>query len=516
MIKKLALPLLENVHNALEVHGKLLQKILGKPPFLNQLDRLILADKHTVNQARINLLKPYNAKTPINLLKALYPKPHNTFQNRPKQGFNYNTVFEEYKKVNLTSIEPSHLNYLIDNFLRYPKFKRPVKILNSRDKPSQTIVHGYMALWKIRHHYIQQINRLFGDLKAHNLPISTDEQNQFLKYIFFKDRYDIDERVDRALELKQLKRYQQTSFTFDFYKKLRLEDTSSLNNLLQLSLMHNNREIFDDILTRITYDRNTYKLLLDAYSGQFKDESKFFLLVQEIDIPMDITVVNCIMRGYVELGKAEEAMGFIKDMVPLKVDTPNKSVYQYLTTKDKQMYSKYLSYYDFLSKYASLPSIQLSPNIETFTPLLRYYSDVRDFGMLQEMVGIIDKFDLPLTTKSFEIIFEKLDPQQTIVMLPRLLHEFKDNYSLDFDFKTTVPAETSYGQLVKLPDLLVGKIVGNAEKLNPQVRKLHETFENDVKFIRRNTSHKDLYTINQVTHLKYEFLQYIHSLSELE
>ncbi|WEJ96622.1 hypothetical protein PSN45_004163 [Yamadazyma tenuis] len=484
-------------------------KALGVPKH-RIFTTLTAQDTSNIPAVRKDILSKYTAKTSPSLLRFLYPKKRSSFMNTPSDGFDLRAVFQEYCNTEVTAIEPHHLNDLISKFLDYPYFKRPVKLLSGSSIPTLATMHAYSRSRSVRSQYTSMLQKLFADLKQNGLPVSVAEQNKFLYYMFFKDRHDIDDRVQQAFKRKGLEKFKENEFTFSFYKQLAVDDIDSLNNLLVISVMHSNKQVFDDILGRVTPNRKTYMTMLDGYSGPFRNPDEFYAVVRSIDVTMDITLLNKILSGLVRFGNISEAE-LLLSSIPEQPQTD--ILYWGLTPGTKVEYDQYLQCYDKLSKITTMPPLLITPNLSTFMPFLEHYSWMRNTPKLFETIDTIRRFGLPLTTRVFTILFENLGPQESIHALYLLKTEFEKSYALDYDLNTFEKPVSHGSQFLKLSDHLL-KVVSKAVSANnTDLEKLYTDLREDIMSIRHPSNYTDLFTVNQVTHLKYSFLQRLYTMS---
>lgn len=531
-IRKGSVPLIENVQRAVDFYSPRLFKLFNvasKQQLYNALsDRY--KDPDGARTVRANKLTSFqHNKTPIELLKELYPYPHSLFMTPEKHWTNNvnrkNRIFAHYEKVgDVKRIEPAHLNDLVDILLDLLAYKRPEKIFSKMKKPPMTTVHGYILLEKKRLAQLYQINRVFQDLQSAQLPISIKEQNQYLYMNFFRDPSEIQVRIDQAFGAmgKQRMPDERPKFSKAIFKRLNRRDPDTLNTLLQISEMNGATEVFEDLLRHMTYgnaNRDTYKILCNCFSsGVFKDEKRFYDLVTQIHshdhLAKDITLINELISGLIKFNDIKLAERVLEQLLTdiKEFRFEEEDVYKGVSIDHKNKYNEYLFYYDQLSKHVQMSPIKLIPNIDTFTPFLFYYSHHNQFTNVMGIINHIESMNLPMTTKGFRICFDSLSPQENIVLLDKLLTHFRTVYDFDHDILNTAnkdhKSDPSVGQLLKLPDNMIKNIVANFN--DAEITAQFEQYKADIKAIRALGSYYDLYQINHITYLKYEFLQQIH------
>lgn len=557
-IRKGSIPLIKNVHRAIDNSidssavairpPSALEKYFNLPPKSTKSPKFHIF--HTLNtkfndpdgirHSRSQKLLSYNSKTPTNILKALYPPNHSLFMNTKRIHSNTfdktQRIFQQYQKVNnITMIQPNHLNDLIDQFLDILMFKRPLALLSGMGKPPTITIHGYITLERKRLNLLYQINQIFHDLKVANLPISIKEQNIYLCMNFFRDAPDIQQSVEHAFKTmgKHLQPIERPKFSKDFLKKITRSDPDTLNTLLEISIMNQDPQVFNMLVSTIednhSTNRNTLKILCNGYTkGRLQNKTRFDELVQKIYLnhlnQLDITLINEIIKGSIRFDDIHQAQLILNDLI----NQPNihqygneHSCYRGLNTHQKITYDKYLYYYDEISKVVDMSPIMMIPNIDTFTPFLKYYSEKHQFSKVVEIIDHIELMNLPLTTKSFKICFDtKLEPIERTKLLNKLLVHFNANYNLDYDTtkkpSTAPPSPPSHqpssdGQYLKLSDDLLFKIVTGFN--DPLVHQQYEELKMIIKSFRKGASSKDVYMINQITYMKYGFLKHIYTIS---
>lgn len=498
------LPLLANVDYVLRTHAREICSKLGvaESEIISKLDETF-DDTVQVKCKRQELLAPLNAKTNIKILKILYPNDKSVFSKVAKPTrVNTAALYDEYLKHDIRSIEPKHLNAIIDHFLAVP-FKRPASMLSQFENPPDTTLRGYSKQQDFRNNALRKIEKLFSDLRLEGLPISIAEQNKLLYYKFFRDDAKIMTRVSNAFESlgKELKP-PNNEFTMSFYKRLQMTDTKSLNNLLRISVMQDKRDIFDDIMKTILPNRDTYNILLDV-AIQRNHLSVFHQLIERIDVCWDMTIANKIIKGYVHFKDYDGAHRVLNQLVK------NDDIfYQQLCIEDRDIYERYLHYYDELNKIVSIPSLQLNPNISSFEPMIKDAVEQENFRSVLKFCDDMKKFNLPIPTKIFKEIFKgKWSITQTIELIGMLIEQFEATSILDNDVNRNI---NSYrGELVKLSDKLMILILQqfiSSSIYNKFIQVQNRTFK-----LKNSNPKQDLYIINDIRYIRYMFLKKLYT-----
>lgn len=509
---KSGVTLINNVQQAVQANISKVLKALGVPSDLvyKKLDPLDF-EQYQIKHKRAQLLHQYTASTPLSFLKALYARSHSLPGNTVRQGVSLRRLFREYREAKIHNIESEHLDDFIETMLDNSKFLRPLR-LSTNTEDERLLVHGYFRLKKLRQMYLNQLNELFTDLKAHELPISTKEQNKLIYYTFFRDKKDISDGLEKVLEKWGRPQRHVNDFTLDHYRGLELKHTESFNNILRICLMQQNHKIFQEVSKEIVPDRETFKIWLEAYSDVFKDKGQFESVIPKIDVTMDITLLNLVMKGYVLFGEIDRAEEILETIELSPVTDP---LYHYLSFENKKKYDKYLKYYDNLSKFIEMDPIKIIPNIETFTPFIRYYTEVqpnknRVFSILHNMESI----NLPLNTKIFEILVGKFDPYSSIEILNILLQLFEKLYSNDADLARHNKVLEHDGQLIKLRDSVVFKLSKSLSPLDKRITELAGDLKSTIRDIRRNNEYNDLFIKNEIVYRKLCYLREIYRIVE--
>ncbi|CAH6719515.1 hypothetical protein CLIB1444_02S10330 [[Candida] jaroonii] len=470
------------VHTAIETRGPWISKALGvdKSMILWKLEDSY-NDNLAVENERVQILssRPNKVTTPNTLLRALYPSKSTNINALPIQNRPYRSqVFNNYCKLGIPSIEPQHINQIMKILINPYNLKRPSRIVNYDSTVSKKTAMGYLNQQKKRSHSIDMIKRIVDDFKAHGLPISNHEQNLILYHIFYKDSPDILEVCKQSLQLMDMD-YTESEFTWEFYKNLQLNDINSLNNIIDIAIMHRNRKIFDDVKQRIqSPNRDTFKGVLKGFK-HFNDQIAFNVTLKTIDFPLDISVINEIISGLVRFDQIDDAWGYVR-------------MFEAIEESDTYDNHLYLHYYDTLRKIIDLEDISIIPNEQTFKPLLNHYTESSE---LLRVVEVMEHFKVPLSTNTFLKLFQSnLDGNQLKLSMKKLLESFEQNYITDQDFAHG----SGNGNKVKLSDSLMRSIQS------------HYKGEWDGLFdyiteLRRSSTH-DFGIINEINHAKYNFL----------
>lgn len=474
--------LVKIVHTAIDTHGPRISKAfgVGKDEILLKL-RESYNDNLSVENERLKILSTITSSkvtTPNFLLRALYPSKATNINSLPVQNRPYRSqVFNSYCKVGIPSIEPQHVNQIMRVLMNPYNLKRPLKIVNYDSSISERTAMGYLRQQKKRSHTIDMIKRIVDDFKAYKLPISNYEQNLILYHIFYKDPPEIIDICKQSLQLLDMD-YTETDFTWEFYTNLQLKDINSLNNIMDISIIHRNRKIFDDVTRRIqTPNRDSFKRLLRGCK-HFDDKHLFGQTMKNLSIPLDTSLINEIISGLVHFNEIDEAWKYVRMFKAMEEPTSDHL---------------YLHYYDSLRKIIDLEDIPITPDEGTFKPFLKYYTDPSE---LLRVVEVMEHFNVPLTTNTFLKLFQlNLDDNQLKISMKKLLERFEQSYITDQDFANG----RGNGNKVKLSDRLI-RSIQNHYKTDQW-----EDLFNYITDLRRSSTH-DFRTINEINHAKYNFL----------
>lgn len=506
------LPLFECVETYVPFYEKIYKVSDAKTHFDRMVD-----DHHLTEDKRTSLLTEKGGTTPLSFLRALYPSQNTVHVGSLVRllSIDHDALFKEYKKLSTLMIDPHHLNEFMGKFLTR-KFKRPSSMLQEGKGPS-AIVHGFLKLEKYRNKYVSQLNTIIDDFKRQGIPISNQERNQLLYYTFFRDKYDIHEAIDVSFDYIGKSFRYQNKFNWDTYKLIRksLDDEESLNNLLEISILNNNRGAIED-LTSMNLNRYSIMLLMKYFcSDQYKGSDKYSRFENLIQIVIDKNLVidtllfNEMLNGFCKFDDFD-AVSKMSEVLVLN----NDDIYKGLTSKSIDIYKTHLRYYDYLA-VMDIPKLAIIPNVATFTPLLKYHTQ---FNKIIEVIEKIKSFGLPITTKSFKIIFSK---PYTLPELHELLYYYLDQFEMhnafDHDVSNKNPTNLQ-GNFVKIPDEMVKIIVECIRRSleisldNKRYQRINELYyhydqlTDTLRDYRKTTKSKDFFTINQSTYLKYAFI----------
>ncbi|CUM52838.1 uncharacterized protein AC631_02828 [Debaryomyces fabryi] len=409
---------------------------------------------------------PYN-----NFLKALYPH-----RNRGSLGLsspeedtssfasnaikyeliNHNLVYKYYCELPHPApsyMKPNHLDNFLSRFLYRRDFIKPNLFSSSYVRSGNVMYSTYNEMLEHRSEHVAMCTKILNDMKESGLPLSIQEQNQFIFMSFFKDRADIIEKVENSIkELKETDGQNSyplrhaNDFDWNIYQLIKQQfndeatklNVDTYNTLLFIAMRHGRHDVVADILKNLGFDdilnnekhilneknaapdRETLDLILGYLSSkEFREisgnQNSISAFSKAIDylansnhITLDVRTINKVTKGLTDMKNIEEAEFLVSRLFidPLFEDTektlleksnPELDLYKALTADDKQLYKKLLRLYDNLKQILSSQNIQdmepykLMPNEGSFRPLIySYCSPNNDKNSFQKSVYIMN------------------------------------------------------------------------------------------------------------------------------
>ncbi|CUM67114.1 uncharacterized protein PRCAT00004803001 [Priceomyces carsonii] len=404
-----------------------------------------------------------------NFLKALYPlrsksalqlraahKNYDLFENDVKYSLvNHKLLYKRYCELQNPyhfNIKPDHLEDFLERFLKKRDFVKPSALSLMSKMAPKTTVTSFNQMLNIRSDYVKMCSKIFEDMRRFGLPLTPTEQRKLIFFSFFKDRNEIVKKTKLAMEQlsdadgNHIKLLGYSRFNFEAYNLIiglfdsRALDINMFNTLLLHSISHEQWQVFVDIIEKIGLDHiindgplnekslangRTYEILIDLFSSEKNMESlkisKVFALTRIIDsfvnsaVPIEIGLINKIASALISYGRIELTEHLYSKIFSNPVDPEVNEVLTYkgLTVEDKAIYKKYTRAYEKLKNIINeCESYKLLPNEETFTILISFYcsghSDEKSFRKICNLIYIMEeKYDLPITTRIFKIIFDK-------------------------------------------------------------------------------------------------------------
>lgn len=409
---------------------------------------------------------PYN-----NFLKALYPhrnrgsldliSPRDNTSNFTNnaikyQLINHNLVYRYYCELPHPApsyMKPNHLDDFLSRFLYRRDFIKPNLFSTSYTRSANVMYGAFNDMLESRSEHVSMCTKILNDMRESGLPLSVQEQNQFIFMSFFKDRPDIIEKVENFIE--ELKETDDQNlyplphdnhFDWNIYQLIKQQfktETTKLNidtynTLLFIAIRHNRHDVVADILKNLGFDdilnhekhimneqsvganRETLELLLDYLSskafreltGNQNSISAFSKAVNYLanskHITLDVRTINKVTKCLTAMKNIEEAEFLVSKLFidPLFEDTekallekssPELNLYKALTADDKQLYKRLLRLYDNLKQILSLQNIhnvepyKLMPNEGSFRPLIySYCSPNNDKNSFQKSIYMLN------------------------------------------------------------------------------------------------------------------------------
>lgn len=450
-----------------DIWSRVLLKAKGIDKVSDERQQLLLEGKKHVRVPQI----AYNK-----FLKALYPfQEVHSHQNELSLGLNiarfalinHGVLYKEYSELPKPAplyMEPNHLEEFLDQFFFLRDFIRPTNMGRLFESLPKVIYARYREQADRRKNHIAMCSRIIEDMKMAGLPLSIQERNRLLFMSFFRDDYQITQKVMRAAEA--LNREEEKSrlllnqnFNWMSYKTIKdqfIQESSekklhisTYNTLLLIACRHDCTVAFNDILHDLGLDfllstsneskpitsanRETIEILLlyFSYNPRGKNADKFYSVVKyltESSITPDIRIVNEIIKGLIRLERLDEAnyvlyclfrnLELAEKAYPDQSQfTPEWIIEKGLTYECKKYYKEVLQIYDFVKHVLNENKIpvelrfEIRPNESTFKPFLDYYCSSTNANFsaegVLEYIRDAEENGLILTTRMFQAIFEK-------------------------------------------------------------------------------------------------------------
>ncbi|KAK6205183.1 uncharacterized protein RJT21DRAFT_124357 [Scheffersomyces amazonensis] len=379
---------------------------------------------------------------------------------------NHNQLYHTYYELPYPQafhLDAKHVNDFIEKFLFKKRDFRKPNIISELylefNKDPESIDKFWQEMMKKRLQYVRMISKILNDFKSWGIPININEQNELIKYIFFRDsKYMIDKyhEIIASTTIKpitseyskfNLKTYQDLKQSILNNPDFKFDDNedklhiNSFNTFLYIASQHDNFEVVKSIIEDLklsnlidekkVYKNNsiantrTFKLLLE-YFATSKQEIFFtntldFILDHSSSMIIDINVINSILDSLIKLNRLDLAeqvlsqlfLSEIKDKSDI-VENEEDAVYRQLSLEDIIAYNKLMLIYRNLKALTNDKDIffKFQPTGKTFELLINQYCGMvpitNSFNKVRYLLSIMEVYyGLPTNTKLFTIIFKK-------------------------------------------------------------------------------------------------------------
>lgn len=294
---------------------------------------------------------------------------------------------------------------------------------------SEQIINAYTQAVAARKQQLSDFWRITDDLNVAEVPVSKSEHRQLLFMAFYKDKPEILEMVERALEnlsksldiyedyFKKLRNAQETPYLLETVNQVRksLEkdmDTDTLNMLLFSAFRHKDektKEAIIDELELMEPSRDTFRILFEGYSYEnaLRPFSLNLHLLSTTHMEMlDVKLLNTLIQSLVRLNLIEQAESLVEtfDKSRFRPLTENEQFLKLLTIDDRQKYSQYWSAFEDLREN---PAYSIYPTENTFFPLLSAYCSANtEFDKIAKILYQAEQiWGIPITSRTYKQIF---------------------------------------------------------------------------------------------------------------
>lgn len=393
-------------------------------------------------------------------LRLLYPRSNglgrfSTAQNNVSH-VNHMELFQHYcvlPQPGVGHLKPSDLEPFMAQILARRDFVKPNSLLprSAWDSLNELIIRDYQRAQEARKRHLNMVWRVVQDMDAAGIPVSREEQKQMVFMTFYREREDIRQMVEQALqnigksaetypELSKIVSTAGPSFDITTFHQFRLQfddlDIEMLNVFLKTALRHGNTEVADQLLSALTLPNgDTFRILLDSLSMEHEHQrfsDVLGLLVDHHTHLIDIQVLNSIIGALVRLGYPDGAMLIVEmlDHAPEPLSAPEEFL-KLLSLSDRLRYRDYVEEFH---KMGTKPPVRLHPTENTFLPVLGHLCDHGTFEEIVNMLFTIEHvWKLPLSSRIFHTIFRLFQGTPTIDHLRFATAKLLAEYDVNFD-----------------------------------------------------------------------------------
>ncbi|CAH2351355.1 hypothetical protein CLIB1423_03S04434 [[Candida] railenensis] len=401
---------------------------------------------------------------------------------------NHDNLFDAYQKLPSPRplfMKPNHLEDLLKVFLERRDFKYGHPILNSKADVSRgRLIAVFKETLANRKKHVERCSSIMNDIRKADLPLSMGERNKLIAMSLFRDREDILEKVQLALDQQELhsrhvralsqrgKSLNLTKFEWDGYQSLLQsfgEDisTETYNTILFAAIRHGNQKIVEDIYSRLFSDepkgdRKSLGLFLEYFASQKKEE-RFIKLIEICStyVKLDSQTLDIVIAGLLTFNDVELAESLVKSVYLECYDescsaSQNLVVYKILSVEDELIYRDMLYKYDKVSELLSgsnIPQFKLFPTENTFFKFIQYYTSnpghIHKIGPLLSTME--SQFKLPITSRIYKQLFQHTS---TFENVQRLTMDLLKDYELSSHSSNEAVVE-KLGSLPLTPKLKV-------------------------------------------------------------
>lgn len=369
---------------------------------------------------------------------------------------NHAVLFQHYcllPQPGVGHLDPADLEHFMGQMLARRDFVKPNSLLARSVwySLSELIIRNYQQAQEARKKHLNMFWRVVQDLDAAGIPVSREEQKQMVFMTFYREREDILQMVEQALqnigksaenyaELAEIVSRADPPFDVNTFRQFRLQfddlDIEMLNVFLRTALRHGNTEVADELLSGLKLPNGeTFRILLDSLSMK-KEHERFndvlgLLASQHIEL-IDIQVLNSIISALVRLGHFEMAQTIVEALgeapEPL---SDSEQFLKLLSARDRLLYREHLT---ALQQLENKPLVKFYATENTLFPILGH---VCEHGTFSDIVNILFTIEhvwkFPLSSRIFHTVFQLFDGTHTIENLRFATAKLVTEYDVNFD-----------------------------------------------------------------------------------